>query len=81
MAKSAYFPSPDEVNVNSTVTWSNRDIVAHTVTSTSNTKPHEQFDSGNIAPGKTWLHVFGVRDTFNYYCKLHPFMMGIISIK
>lgn len=58
------------------VVWVNRDVVPHTATS-----PGESgFDSGVIAPGKSWR--YEVRDTgeHEYLCVLHPTMKGTLRV-
>jgi plastocyanin len=79
MAGSAYFPSQDQVNRTDKVTWNNTDSAVHTVTSSG--PNHLWFDSGNISPGKSWWYVFNESGTFQYYCKLHPYMTGTIYVK
>jgi plastocyanin len=78
------FFDPDPVNVSTgtTVTWTNDDSTLHTVTSgspeggTSGT----EFDSSYLAAGKTFQHPFNTAGTFDYYCTLHPFMMGKVVV-
>jgi plastocyanin len=57
-----------------TVKWTNQDSVAHTVTSDGN------WDSGNLGQGATFTHQFMAPGTYNYYCKIHPFMTGVIIV-
>jgi plastocyanin len=78
------FFDPDPVNVSTgtTVTWTNDDSTLHTVTSgspeggTSGT----EFDSSYLAAGKTFQHPFNSTGTFDYYCTLHPFMVGKVIV-
>jgi len=58
------------------VTWTNRDSVAHTVTSTS-----PGFDSGRLAPGQGFSFVFTQAGTFNYICSIHPYMTAVIVVR
>jgi len=79
-AGSDYDPKIDQVNVSNTVTWTNKDSIVHTVTYESrNLTKH--FDSGNINPDKVFSQTFTEKGTANYYCKLHPYMKGVIHIK
>ena len=78
-----YNPSPLSVPVGTTVTWINNDNTGHTVTEgnpSSNTPPNG-FDSGILAPGKTFTHTFDKPGTIQYYCTLHPTMMGEVVVK
>jgi plastocyanin len=55
-----YNPSPLSVPVETAVTWINNDNVIHTVTegNPSGKIPPNGFDSGIVAPGKTFTHTF-----------------------
>jgi len=46
----AFSPAEMSVAVGTTVTWTNKDAVAHTVTSGAPGAVSGQFDSGNISP-------------------------------
>lgn len=87
-----YLPSDITVNENQTVTWINQDKEAHTVTSgeaagrnglvlNGNGKPNGIFDSGVIKSGESWTHKFTQAGTFQYFCKLHPWMEGFVIVK
>ena len=64
LADKAFSPNPINVKVGGNVTWTNKDNVAHTVTSgTGPSDPHKgkEFDSGLstlLAPGKTFSQIF-----------------------
>ncbi len=64
-----FVPATVTVPKGTTVTWTNGDSVAHTVTSVS-----REFDSGSIDPGKTWSYVFNQGGTFEYSCSIHTTM-------
>ena len=72
-----------------TVTWTNNDAILHTVVSGSpgTEDSGKLFDSttdpkgGYLAKGKTFSHTFDTAGTFDYYCTLHPFMIGQIVVK
>lgn len=70
--------SPDrlEVAVGDTVTWTNRDLVPHTVTSAA-----AGIESGNIAPGASWKTVVKRRGEFEYTCRYHPTMKATLVAK
>lgn len=78
-----YNPSPLSVPVGTTVTWTNNDNTAHTVTegNPSGNTPPNGFDSGILAPGKTFTHTFDTVGTIQYYCTLHPTMLGKVIVK
>jgi plastocyanin len=64
------------VGVNNTVTWTNNDIAAHTVTSDTGA-----FNSGNIAAGARWSYTFTTPGTYSYHCSYHPWMTGTVIVK
>ena len=69
--------NPPQLNVapGTTVTWVNRDSVAHTVTADNGL-----FDSGQLAPGASYPVVLDGAGTVSYHCKLHPEMRGSIVV-
>lgn len=67
----AYSPSTITIAVGSSITWTNRDSVDHTVTEVSGPAG---FDSGQIAPGATYTHTFTVAGTYTYHCADHSMM-------
>jgi plastocyanin len=81
--KEPYNPSPIGITVGTNVTWKNSDITAHTVTegSPSGNTPQNGFDSSILAPGQTFSHTFDKPGTTQYYCTLHPTMLGEIIAK
>jgi len=68
------------VSPGSTVTWINNDAAAHTVTSGSNATADGKFDSGLINPGKTFTYTFEEEGTYQYFCMVHPWMTGIVTV-
>lgn len=77
-----YDPSPANVAVGTTVTWMNNDATLHTaVSGTPDSGPSGEFDSSYLAKGKTFSHKFDTAGTFDYYCTLHPFMVGQVVVK
>lgn len=57
------------------------DETHHTVTkNTKNGGPGKFWDSGDLAPGKTWSRTFSRIGTFNYLCTYHDHMRGKIVV-
>ena len=76
-----YIPYEVTVTVGSTVTWSNDDTAAHTVTSGSASDgPDGMFDSSLFMAGNTFSHTFEKEGTFDYFCMVHPWMVGTIVV-
>jgi plastocyanin len=74
-----YDPSPTNVAVGTTVTWTNNDATLHTVysgTPDDSANSGKLFQSTYMAKGQTFEHKFDTAGTFDYYCTLHPFMIG-----
>ena len=71
-----------------TVVWTNRDVVQHTVTSGSPSDPDagSLFDSGSnivdwVAQGETYSFTFNQAGVFPYYCRVHGgSMSGTITV-
>jgi plastocyanin len=76
----AYDPTPIQINVGDTITWTNDDSQPHTVTADENAVPTGQFDSGIMAPAATWEHTFDTPSNYSYYCILHPNMVGTVIV-
>src|SRR5438270_11447549 len=74
MQNVAFNPASIAVSVNTTVKWTNKDAVAHTVTTGS-------FDSGNIPAGGTYNHQFTAAGTYSYRCTFHSNMTGVVIVQ
>ncbi len=76
-----YIPYEVTVDVGETVTWSNDDTAAHTVTSgTAADGPDGIFDSSLFMAGTTFSHTFEEEGTFDYFCMVHPWMIGVVMV-
>jgi len=64
------------IDAGTTVTWTNTDALAHTVTA-----DNKSFNSGLVDPGKTYRHTFSKPGTYTYACMPHPFMHGVVVVK
>lgn len=65
-----------EVVVGTTVTWTNRDDVPHTVVSST-----KVFKSPPLDTDEKFSYTFKETGTFEYYCSMHPRMTGKIIVK
>ena len=70
-----FAPSNFTVKIGQSVTWANKDGSTHTVTNT----PGTLFDQ-TLASGDTFKFTFTQPGTYQYYCTLHPWMMGTIVV-
>jgi plastocyanin len=72
----SFTPAVLEIHVGTTVTWTNRDDIPHTVAEKSiawRSKPMDTDDS--------FTHTFDTAGEFAYFCTLHPHMTGKIVVK
>jgi plastocyanin len=76
-----YDPQDLAVSVGTTVIWSNDDTAAHTVTSGADIIADGVFDSGILPAGKTFEHQFDTAGTTEYFCQVHPWMVGTVIVE
>ncbi|MBM2851946.1 MAG: hypothetical protein HW420_493, partial [Candidatus Nitrosotenuis sp.] len=65
----------------STVTWTNDDTAAHTVTSGKDVTSDGTFDSSLLPAGKTFSFKFESDGEYPYYCAVHPWMTGKVTVE
>ena len=87
-----YEPPVVFIQEGDTVIWTNNDREGHTVTSGKGAgrfgwmggdkfgEPDGYFDSERFLPGKSWSNTFGEEGLFNYFCKIHPWMEGVVFV-
>ena len=88
LADKSWSPNPINVKVGATVTWTNDDSQAHTVTSgkdSSDPDLGKVFDSSPnfnplLAPKQTFQHKFTTAGEVPYFCQLHPTMIGKVVV-
>ena len=82
-APAHYLPSEISIRPGDKVQWGNTDTVHHTITSgTLETGLDGKFDSGFMGPGSRFTVMFTEDDIgeTKYFCKLHPWMIGVINV-
>lgn len=72
----SFQPDPVTVAVGTTVTWTNRDEVAHNVVSNE-----KLFSSPELEVNQSFEYTFKKAGTFNYFCSIHPEMKGKVIVK
>lgn len=79
---SGFLFKPDALTVpaGTTVTWTNTDDIAHTVTAGSPGMPSGAFDSGNKVKDETFAHAFSTAGSFPYFCSNHNGMRGEVAV-
>lgn len=81
--KEFFVPENVETTVGSMVTWKNDDTALHTATSgdAEAAKPDGKFDSGFLNKGQSFSFVFETAGDYPYYCMVHPWMTGTVTVK
>lgn len=72
----AFAPQSLTVTAGQTVTFTNADDDAHTVTANDGS-----FDSKGLDTHGVWRHTFTQPGSYRYFCELHPFMKGTIVVQ
>jgi plastocyanin len=69
---------PQELTVKTgdTIVWINHDPFPHTVTAVG-----KQFDSHEIATGRSWKYTASKAGVFAYACSLHPTMSATLRVE
>ena len=81
-ADGCFIPNPVTIPMGGTVTWENNDTAAHTATGGSATEgPSGVFDSSLIMAGSSFSHTFEDAGTFDYFCMVHPWMVGSVIVE
>ena len=78
-----YVPETITILKGEKVKWTNEDNSIHTVTSglPGELNLGSDFDSNFLAMGETFEHLFPNQGLFNYFCTLHPDMVGKVEVK
>lgn len=77
-----FLPAELTIDAGTEVIWSNDDEAAHTVTSGSpNDGPDGVFDSALLMAGSEFSHVFNAPGEYPYFCLVHPWMTGSVTVK
>ena len=71
-----FIPANTQIPAGSTITWTNKDYVAHTATSGDGFS----FNTGTILPDQSVSLSAKNKGFFTYFCKIHPWMIGSITV-
>jgi plastocyanin len=72
----AFGPAELTVTLGSTITWTNRDDIPHTVVNAD-----KVFKSRALDTDETFSVTFSTPGTFPYFCSIHPKMTGTVVVK
>ncbi|MFQ5497067.1 MAG: plastocyanin/azurin family copper-binding protein [Nitrosopumilus sp.] len=76
-----YSPAEIVINAGDTVEWVNVDTAAHTVTSGSPADgPSGVFDSSLVMADATYAFTFEDTGMYDYFCMVHPWMVGTVTV-
>jgi plastocyanin len=73
----SFGPATLTVAAGTTVTWTNRDDVPHTVVSDDKTT----FRSKALDTGDQFTHTFTTPGKYSYFCSVHPKMVAEVVVK
>jgi amicyanin len=73
----AFTPATLTIKAGDTVTWTNKDSMAHTVTSDSGS----ELDSSSLVQGASYSHTFNTPGEYDYHCAVHPSMTAKIIVQ
>ncbi len=71
-----FAPATLTVGVGTTVTWTNRDDIPHTVTANDHSFKSKVLDTDGV-----FAFTFTRPGTYGYFCSLHPHMVGTVVVK
>jgi len=76
-----YMPYNAALDPGGEAMWHNVDTMPHTVSSgTPAEGPDDVFDSSLVAAGGMFSHKFEEAGTYDYFCMVHPWMTGIVTV-
>jgi len=74
----SFGPATLTVTVGTTITWTNRDDIPHTVVSADDPKV---FKSKVLDTDEKFSYTFAKPGTYPYYCSIHPKMTGKVVVQ
>ena len=74
----SFGPAAMTVSLGTTVTWTNRDDIPHTVVSTDDAKT---FKSKVLDTDEKFSFTFSKAGTYPYFCSIHPKMTGKVIVQ
>jgi plastocyanin len=72
----AFMPQELTIRAGTTVTWTNRDDIPHTVTAAD-----RSFKSNALDTDESHSFTFSAAGEYKYFCSLHPHMTGTIVVE
>lgn len=72
----SFEPQNLSVKTGTTVTWKFQDSAAHNVAAKDNS-----FKSPDLKKGQSYSYTFTKAGTYSYYCTIHQYMTGTVTVK
>jgi plastocyanin len=72
----SFSPATITVSAGTTVRWTNRDDIPHTVVSDD-----QKFESKALDTDDQYAHTFTKPGTYGYFCSIHPKMTGKVVVQ
>ena len=80
-SNACYLPQDITISTGDTVLWDNVDNAAHTVTGGSPSDgPSGVFDSSLLMAGLDYSFTFNDAGSYDYFCMVHPWMVGSVTV-
>ena len=80
-SNACYTPADITINAGDTVEWINVDTAAHTVTGGSPADgPSGVFDSSLVMANANYAFTFDDAGSYDYFCMVHPWMVGSVTV-
>lgn len=74
----SFSPATITVPAGTTIVWTNRDDIPHTVVDAGDPKGTK---SPPLDTGDTYKRLFAATGTYHYFCSLHPHMQGTVEVR
>lgn len=76
-----FVPLNSEILRGTTVTWQNQDNIGHTIQSINDRGIIiPMFNSPVLKTGETFSYKFDSHGVYHYYCSIHPWRIGVITV-
>ncbi len=77
-----YIPLNLEITKGTTVVWLNDDVVGHTIQSQDGEgNVIGLFNSNVLQTGERFANTFEAEGVYNYFCTIHPWRVGVITVR
>ena len=80
LAGFAFDPTTVTVAAGGTVTWTNADNTAHTVTAGAPGEPTDEFETLALDPEASGSLTFPDAGSFDFFCEIHPAMVVTVDV-